>query len=242
MKMDTSFWTNLNSNINCGITKKQFYGQYLCKLVMELPCGRLVKSMEDLTDELRYRKQTHINRNYGGSWGNRQSADLEKASVEQLEIVRSIKQDYSDIVKIRIEEPYVQFYARDEHDLKIITSRFTDICKQRLIQIETPIDKCHADKLKSGDIFMSTNIGYSHKVYIRDGLYPMEVKQQLLSYLDNLGSDVKLSKGTRKQLEGPLSYIWGNFFYIKDPKLTTFIALIHPSLIRKIHKLEVLEQ
>ena len=81
-----------------------------------------------------------------------------------------------------------------------------------------------------------------NKVYYIGSHYQFEQKLQLLNYLKNLGEEVQLSKGTKNQLEGSLQYIWGNFFYVKDPKILTFISLIHPQFIRKIHKLVLVDK
>ena len=240
--MDTSFWTNLNSKILCETTKKQFYNQYLYKLVMDAPFGRVLHGHDDIDQLLKYKIETHRNHNYGGSWAFKMSNNIARASAEQLRIIRSIRDDYKDTIKIRVEDPWVQFYARTEEDLRVITSRFSDECKSRCLLYSSPKDEEHAKGLRSGNIFISKDNGFKYKIFIRDGMYPNEVKQQLLNYIDSLGDDVKLSEGSRAQLSGPLNYIWGNFFYVKDPKLVTFISLIHPSIIRKIHELKVLEQ
>lgn len=242
--MDTSYWTNLNSRIISDPTRKQFFNRYLCKLVMNVPCARLVSQNGDMTIALASRRRNQRNPNWGGSWGysNWHQQQLNEAHETQLEIIRSIKHDYKGTIKIRVEEPWVQFYAETEDELKVIATRFDDVCKDRIVSISVPADIEHAISLKSGDIIVSKDNGYQYKVHIRDGLYSHDTKSQLLNYFDSLGDEVQLSKGTRKQLEGSLGYLWGLFFYVKDPKTLTFISLIHPSFIRKIHKLVLREK
>lgn len=237
--MDSLYWKQLNSKIISDPTRKQFFGRYLCKLVMNVPCARLVHQHQDIAVALEDRRKTHRHPNYGGSWryGAFHMQQLDNADAEQLEIVRSIKDDYKGTIRVRVEEPWVQFYADSEDDLKVIATRFNSVCKERLMSVSVPASDDIATMLKSGDIIVSTDIGFEYKVYVRDGLYSHETKAQLLAYFDSLGNEVQLSKGTRKQLEGPLGYIWGLFFYVKDPKTLTFVSLIHPSVIRKIHRL-----
>ena len=93
--MDTSFWKNLNPNILVQPTTKQFYDRYLCKLVMTVPCGRLIHSQGNLADGLAYRQQTQRQRYYGSYWGQTQTNkdQFESTSISQLEIIRSIKND-----------------------------------------------------------------------------------------------------------------------------------------------------
>ena len=206
---------------------------------MNVPCARLVNQHDDLGLALNHRQQTQRHPNYGGSWGYGawHQQQVKDARVSQLEIVRSIKLDYKDNIKVRVEEPWVQFYAETEDELKVIATRFDDVCNSRLVSISVPFNDSQAATLRAGDIIVSKDTGFEYKVHIRDGLYSPETKAQLLAYFDSLGDEVRLSKGTRKQLEGPLGYIWGLFFYVKDPKTLTFISLIHPTFIRKIHKL-----
>lgn len=206
---------------------------------MNVPCARLIHQSQDIHTALGDRRQTHRHHNYGGSWryGAFHMQQIDSANAEQLEIVRSIKDDYKGTIRVRVEEPWVQFYAETEDELKVIATRFNSVCNERLMSISVPENDEVASMLKSGDIIVTKDIGFEYKVFVRDGMYSAETKSQLLSYFDSLGDEVQLSKGTRKQLEGPLSYIWGLFFYVKDPKTLTFVSLIHPSIIRKIHRL-----
>lgn len=241
--MDTSFWTNLNKNVICEHTKKQFYGQYLCKLVMQVPWARISQNHNDIRNEIEHRKQ-HNNRrpNYGGSWYNHDNLSGEFASINQLTMVREIMTDYKSTIRTRVEEPWVQFYARNEDDLKVITSRFDEISRSRILSISVPKDAEHAALLKDGDIILKKDNGFAYKIMVRDGMYQLETKMQLVNYLDSLGDDIQLSPGSRRQLVSSMKYTWGVFFYVKDPQLVTFLSLIHPRLIRKIHKLTVADQ
>lgn len=206
---------------------------------MEVPCARIATQTDDIASALEYKKNNQYYPNYGGSWGHGGNlrTQVNNARVGQLEIVRSIKYDYKDTIRIRVEEPWVQFYAETEDELRVIASRFDDDCKSRLLSISVPEDDAHAELLKAGDIITKTDNGFKYKVFVRDGLYSHESKMQIMNYLDGLGSDMQISKGARKHLEGPLSYVWGVYFYINDASAMTFLSLIHPRAIRKIHRL-----
>jgi len=209
---------------------------------MQVPWARILQDNRgSIADNIARRQDNNRRPNYGGSWHRRQDYDAAMVSRSQLEIVQGIRDDYKGTIRIRIEEPWVQFYAKNEDDLKVITSRFDQTCKDRILSVSLPKSDEHVALLNSGDIILKKDNGFNYKVMIRDGAYPYETKQQLLNYIISLGDDVQISEGSQRQLASTMHYTWGVFFYIKDPKLVTFMSLIHPQLIRKIHKLVVID-
>ena len=209
---------------------------------MQVPWARVLQDTRGtIAENIERRRENNRRPNYGGSWYRHHDRDGEFVSLAQLETVQSIRHDYKDSIRIRIEEPWVQFYSRNEDDLKVITSRFDPISISRILSVSVPKNNEHASLLSSGDIILKKENGFEYKVMIRDGMYQPDTKAQLLNYLDSLGDEVQISAGARRQLASQLSYTWGVFFYIKDPKLATFMSLIHPQLIRKIHKLVVVD-
>lgn len=243
--MDLSFWNQLNPEIIYEPTRKQFYGQYLCKLVIYCPGGKLIQSKGNLNVELAHRINSNRLVNYGGSWysPNRNNFDLGKADVIQLDALRTIKSD-TENVKFRVEEPYVQIYALDEETLKIIAARIPDPFLQTLFAIQFPESDDHTRLLKEDKILLkpSSKIGYRYKVILRDGEYSADTKKQILAFLSNLGDEAKLSKSTFEMLSKPYNYIWGCFVYVNDPGVLTFLNIISPGLVGKIHELTSVSQ
>ena len=62
--MDTSFWIQCNPKITVEHTAKKYFGEYLHKMVLYVPAGRLIHTKNDIVQELAYRKSY----NPGGSW------------------------------------------------------------------------------------------------------------------------------------------------------------------------------
>ena len=94
--------------------------------------------------------------------------------------------------------------------------------------------------LNSGAIIRKTDIGYSHKVILRDGKYSPEIKRKILNYLETLGDEtVRLPKSCYEMLAKSTSFVWNLYFYTNDPAITTFISLIEPRLVSNIHKIVV---
>jgi len=150
-----------------------------------------------------------------------------------LRSVQQIKVNFGDKIRMRTEEPHIQFYAEDEAMLKSIASMLENTAC--IESINSPKNAEAERLLMSGVIIRRGPIDYKYKVIFRDGRYTSTIKQQVLSYLDNLGDEIKLSKTSRDMLTKTYASMWGVFFYTNDPKLVTFINLIDPKLISNIH-------
>jgi hypothetical protein len=232
--MDISFWNKLNPEVEFFNTAKQYFNQYLWKLIIHADGGRLILSNLSLEDALAHRKNMAIAYNYGGSWRPyRADQQLDKIDMSLLESIQNVKETLGNKIRTRIEEPHVQFYAKSEDTLKEISNLLEP--KSCIISVSGPENSKAEELLKSGAIIRNTKIEYKYKVIVRDGRYNPSVKSQLLQYLDNLGDEVKLSKTCRQMLSKTYPSVWAVFFYVNDPKLVTFINLIDPTLISNIH-------
>ncbi len=238
--MAISYWTKLAPNVVVESTRKQYYGKYLCKLVLQVEGGRLSSTPDalDIATALEERVSLMRNYNFGGSWRVFQVELLKTARVEDLERLRTIKNNYRDQCKIRIEEPLVQIYTEDEDGLKEIVGHFTPYMKSSIKSVSFPDSDACKNLLKEDKIITTSDkLSYSYKVMLRDGSYSPDSKKQLLNYFDNLGDLVKITKGVRRNLESSHSYIWGGYFYRNDTSTLTFISLICPNIVGKIHEI-----
>lgn len=239
MMTDLSYWTQLNPNIKYEPTRKQFFNQYLCKLVLNCPAGRLINEAPvDIKHSLRRRVEDARWHNYGGSWAVRRNKDLERADAILLGALIDIKRDYSE-VKFRVEEPWVQIYAETEDTLKVIAQRIPVGFESSMTTISFPETEEQATLLKENKILLRPNskVNYKYKVFLKDGNYPVETKKQVLEFLYNLGSDAQVSEGTQHMLGRQYEYTWGCFVYVNDPTVLTFLNLISPNMVGQIHEL-----
>lgn len=231
--MDILYWNNLNPQIKFNHTVKQFYNQYLWRMIVQAPGGKLLYSKNpDLGQALEHRKNLSRLYNHGGSWSQGNSIKLDLVDLNLLDSIRTIKIARADQIKIRIEEPNIQFYAKDESTLKSVAQQLNSV--DSIKNITGPADNTEVI-LESGAIIRRTPVTYPYKIILRDGRYSPQVKQQLLNYLDALGDTVKLSKTCRDMLSRSHPSLWSVFFYTNDDKVATFISLIDPNLISNIH-------
>jgi len=84
------------------------------------------------------------------------------------------------------------------------------------------------------------DIGYTHKIILRDGRYTTELKENILSYLTSIGPEtLSISTGLIDTLSKSNPFLWNAYFYTNDPSVTTFLNLISPGLVLNIHELVV---
>lgn len=239
MKMDTSFWIQCNPKITVEHTTKKYFGRYLYKIVVYAPAGRLIDNKDPLDQALAHRKDVTKHINYGGYWGHRANKDLDRANLPLLEVLRDLRKN-ADNIKLRVEEPRIQIYAKTESELKDLISSHFQPFTTNIESFAGPADVDAEIFLNSGAIIRKTNNGYSHKVILRDGRYTNDIKSSISQYLNGLGEDlVGVPASCQDMLVKSSGYIWNAYFYTNDPSVIMFLNLMHPGLVLNCHELVV---
>jgi hypothetical protein len=247
MSVDTSFWSNTFAGIKIRPTQKLFYKKFLWRLVVHIPSGNLIYSkMLTMSEALEHRRAHARSYNWAGSWlhGHDRGNSLRQTDANLLTIARNIKHQYGNTIRIRVEEPTIQFYADSQETLKAIAHEFTypGDYRSHVREINGPESDQQTAILLSGAIIRHKAPGYRYKVILRDGRYTVEIKKQVLAYLDNLDDQIRLTPKCREMLASPYIHIWGVFFYTDDPDLTIMLRMIAPDLVGNIHELIVLDK
>lgn len=244
------FWTKLNQTVKIVNTKKKFFNNYLYKIVVWCPGGRLItdKHSKDAAFLLKRRVEYLLEEksyNYGGSWFNQMTRSKGKylednADVNQLQYYIDLNQQHADVIKLRIEEPTITVYSNDEALLYNIASRFSD----RLKEWHRPENSSAADILNRGEIVAKTEPQFPYKIVLKEHVFAdKSVKNVILDHLYNLdkNDEVCLTKSIVKHLGSQMQYFPGGYFYAKDTTTITFINLICPGIITGIFKLTKLD-
>jgi hypothetical protein len=210
-------------------------------MVVYAPGGRVVNFPGDISNTIANRLIWDRDINYFGHWGMKTRL-LKDADIAFLEHIRTVKQTSLPYIKIRVEEPYIQFYTETAEQLKDIVKENAKLFKKHIISVTGPTDSNAIDVLNSGAIIKRTGNGYKYKVMIRDGHYSAEVRTQLKNYFDSIDKEyVKITAGLDRYLQPMYSgYMWNSYFYLNDLSIVTFINLISPSFILNIHELVVI--
>ena len=209
---------------------------------MYAPAGRIIDGKNsDLAKALEHRNYIANHIKYSWGAGSNYHRDLDKADVQFLQTLRHIKKNVAGI-KMRIEEPRVQIYAATEDELVNLVLDHLQPFRKYLETVSGPENTECAEILDSGAILRKKNIGYTHKVLIRDGRYNPESKASILNYLESLGTNLsKVPQSGLDMLTKKSEYIWNLYFYTNDPSVLTFLNLIHPGLVLNCHELVVVE-
>ena len=241
-------WTKLNPTVKIIGTKKKFFNTYLFKSVIYCPGGRVLsnsssknKTVKEMVQERidTLNAQTQLKSIWFASYSKMKADELvNHCSIDQLEYFLNIKKTNPGI-KIRIEEPNISVYAKDEAELFQISSV---IKPDRVKELHRPSSVEAAEALERGEIIVKKPTDYNYKICLKECiLSDVSIKQQIYDYLYALGDEVSLTKSLKKHLGSKLSYFCGGYFYCKDSKIITFIHLICPSLIAGIYKVTKLD-
>jgi len=246
MKMDTLSWTKLAPTIKVVDTKKKFFNNYLYKVVIDVPAGRLMlnKSNDPMHYQIEELRQLIQNKTvYSTSWSayskQRQLHRLNRANADQLEYFKNIIEVYRDTVKSRVEEPKLSLYSADEATLLLIAKKYKD----DIIEVHRPLNNAAAEILNKGEIIVKRKIEYQYKVVFKEsGTFDADVREQVYNYLKNLGDTVKLTKSCEINLKTRKYWFTQTYFYTNNPDILTFLNIIAPGYISGIFKLTNLEQ
>ena len=236
--MDTSFWNKIKAgqkpDIEFKQTKKQFFGRYLWRLEVRAECSDLVNPVyKDMMAEVAKRKVRAQLRNYGGSWRYTNIDRYDKVDFVLLQTIRNIRNTYKDTIKVRCEDPWVQFYARSEDELKVIAQSLSS--QETIMAVSGPTPGTEA-ALSDDKIIASKKIQHRYKIMLRDGNYNRDVKAQILELLEAQGEEVKIPASLRHGLTRDYTGMWGTFFYANEISVTTMLNLMHPGIVGKIHE------
>lgn len=199
-----------------------------------------------MSEAVEHRRAHARSYNWAGSWlhGHHRGNSLQQTDTNLLTIARNVKNQYGNTIRIRVEEPTVQFYADKQETLKDIAREFTypGDYRSQVKEVNGPESSEQADLLLSGAIIRRNAPDYRYKVVLRDGRYSVEIKRQVLAYLENLGDQIRITPKCREMLASPYIHCWGVFFYTDDPDLTIMLRMIAPDLVGNIHELIVLDK
>lgn len=182
--------------------------------------------------------------NYGGSW---KPERYKKPSFNDLELLNRLRDVRAEIlernnedIKIRIEDPHMQFYSVDEKLLQNLANKiFAGIgfeASSYITSITLPASQQDLNLLTQGFV-LKNNATFPFRINLRDGRYSESIRESLLKYLDSLGDEVEVPQNTRRQLERSRGdFVWGGYFYCTDENIRIMISMIQPRLIRSVDR------
>jgi hypothetical protein len=235
--MDTFDWTKFNHKVVIKSTKKRMFGRFYYTVKYFCPGGRIIHTDGDIPTAIEERKMLHRHFNYGGSWRATRER-LDEIDSAQLEAFKAIKDQYQDQIRLRVEEPYVTFYAETEEKLVELANTLKDWRKN--ISTVTRTTAAEKEILDRNCIIARTDPGYKYKIVLRDGTF--KNKASLCGYLEQIKDQVRISDGVWRNLEKPYPFIWGAWIYANDPDIATMLNIIEAGIVSNIHEVVVVDK
>ena len=216
---------------------------YLYRLAIHAPGASMLRHDGDIDQLVEKRNAAY---NYGGSWHRR---TLTSDNVDFLKFVKSRIQDHettvtrtpvvSGDIRMRIEDPNIQFYSRNDLALRNLANSLRWKDNSHFVSIMAPTNSANAKFLLDGFVLRKREIEWPYRIVFRDGRYSKETKQQLLNYFNALGDQIRVPKGLSEQLSKG-GWIWGGYIYVHDPHLQSILTLIEPRLVAKVEEFKSL--
>lgn len=232
-------WTKLNPTVKLVKTKKKFYNNYLNKIVVMCPGGRIINTSANTSVDDAIQRRIQILESYSHSYMRSFYARIfefkDTVRAEQITYYRDLLANNTSDIKLRIEEPNISLYSNDENLLYSIAQAMQP---DRLLEVHSPASTKEREALIRGEIIVKEIKGYEYKIILRETVIKdIRIKFNLYDHLYNLGDDVKLTKGLQRNLGSTNQYFPGGYFYAKNDQITSFCNLICPDLIAGIYKL-----
>jgi hypothetical protein len=127
----------------------------------------------------------------------------------------------------------VQFYAETEDELKVVAQ---SLSKEECILAVTGPAPGTESMLIGDKIIASKKIVHRYKIMLRDGNYNRDAKTQILTLLEDMGTEVKIPASLRHGLTREYTGMWNTFFYANEESVITMLNLVHPGIVGKIHE------
>lgn len=238
--MDTLFWKNLSPEIKIESSTRQFFKQYFYRLEVYAPGCKSIRD-EDIAESISRRALWARSYNQPGSWWNHQLVKyLAEADVGFLHSLGTIKYEYPD-VKIRTEEPKFSIYATDETMIKSVAQSIDPDHRNQIISICGPENNSYCDILKNNAVLVKKPPKFRYRVFFKEKQFDFNIRNQIYSYLEQLGDIVRMTDHTKDSLMKPHNWIWGCYFYTNDRGVADMVRLINPDIIREVSELVCLD-
>jgi hypothetical protein len=236
MKMDTSFWTQLNPTVNIQNTKKAFYDVYINSIKIYAPGCKLLrdKNVTNFSDsiiELLEKVNTFYSRNH---FFKRQRSNLENADSTQLHDLSNFIKKYNKItdLKFRFEEPHAIFYSNDINLLKTVANLYGE----RVLEISIPASDSQQKLIADGNIIRSQKNSFKYKITL-NRCFNIKNANAIADILSKSEIENSASIYLISQFRRSRGYYSGGYFYTNDDRIVMLLNIVHPGIVGKIYNM-----
>lgn len=235
--MDLLFWNQKRADLKLVHTTNLFFNEYVYRLVVHAPRGRYAYLDGDIAKhhQEKYANATGYLSRFGAPIVNTPPV-LAPIDIIHIENIRTIRKTIPDI-KIHVEFPYVQLYAKSEAHLKDICDKYID--PSAMVSLSFPeSERAESALLTGGCIKKSSKFKY--KLHVPAQKVKPEIKDCILAYLED-HPDAKITESLHTALIGAMwnklqkhTSIWRTVIYTNDESVALYLSLLCPGFINKI--------
>jgi len=238
-KTATFDWNKLNPKIKFSFTKKKFFNECYFRLNYNLPGARLMTYYQADHDISLFDKRVE-NHNKNLYKGRRQSyIRFRYADIRQLVPFANVYHgDYKTCqVRFRIESDILSIYSDSEEFLYNLASKDLANWTTDIISFSSPENQASLSLLDQGFVIVSKPQTHPYKVKLKETFGLNAERKFLATYLQGLGTDVKVTKYILEHLSREHKYFPAGYIYVNDVRLVDMLRLVSPNLVGSVQQL-----
>jgi hypothetical protein len=219
-----------------------YYEKYPYKLTLHVPAGPLrshIYGWSPSKEEYDHSHREAKRRSEGGRYYRGLLDAYENCSYYDITHLAAFIIKNKKKIRHRIEYDSLSIFVETKEELDELVSGLKPDCVKAAFM---PTDENQLSKLIANTIYLK-NPKFKFKVKITDGYYESDEKAQLTQYINNYPAEAfKFSSqlGYRLFSDGPYNRYLGGYFYVNDDSVLTFLRMINPRFVKRIHPIEKL--
>jgi hypothetical protein len=225
-------------------TPKLYFGKYFFRADFEVPLAHFVRHVrfnrpyyiKSIRDDILREKERQYRFNYHTLEPKTAGGDYAEDMADVIVALRIAAS--AENTRLRIEGNRVRIFSVSADPIKELL-RSNSFSRTLFKGIEQPADLSTLASLNEGTIYSKTPPKHKFKVTIKSKRYTPEVKQQITNYVKNYPNGFHFTDGLRSRLNNSGNAWLEGYYYVDDSSLLTFLAMVCPSFVHKVNKLEL---
>lgn len=225
-------------------TPKLYFGKYFFRADFDVPLAYFVRNprfdrpyyIKSLRNDIQREKERQRRFNYH-TLEPRSTGDNYAEDMADFILALRVAKDAKD-TRFRIEGNRVRIFSVSADPIKNLL-RSASFSKSLFKGLEQPADLSTLASLNEGTIYTKTPPKHKFKVTIKSKRYTPELKQQITNYVKNYPDGFHFNYGLRSRLNSSGNAWLEGYYYVDDSSLLTFLAMVCPSFVHKVNKLEL---
>ena len=243
MDLSKEQWSEWISIDRITTTPKLYFGKYFFRADFEVPLAHFVRLarfdrpyyIKSLRNDIQRERERQLRLMYH-TLSPKKANDFVENMADLVEILRGAIA--AKDTRTRIEGGRVRVFSVTADPIKeILRSSAFDMTLFK--GLEQPGDLSSLVSLSEGVIYTKTPPRHKFKVTIKSKRYAPEVKKQITDYIKNFPGSFHFNYGMRSRLTSTGTAWLDGYYFVDDSSLLIFLAMVCPSFVHKVNRLEL---